>query len=77
MHYDGDPIEGGEDIEVEVIPKGLKVVVPEEMEAREGAHPVLQIAYDYIRAIKVMNETIAVNTLILNQKIIKKITKKR
>lgn len=27
MHYDGDPIMGGKDIEVELIPHGLNIIV--------------------------------------------------
>lgn len=29
FHFDGDPIMGGKDLEIEIVPKGLKVVVPE------------------------------------------------
>ncbi len=76
MHFDGDPIEGGCDIEVEVISKGLKVIVPSDKEAREAANPVVQIAQDYIRDIKEINDTIADNIHTRNQKIIQKITKK-
>ena len=27
MHYDGDPVMGGKDIEVELIPHGLNVII--------------------------------------------------
>lgn len=29
MHFDGDPVMGGKDIEVELIPQGLNVIVPD------------------------------------------------
>ena len=76
MHYDGDPVEGGKDIEVEIIHKGLNVIIPIDREVRDAANPVFQLAQDYIRDIKEMNETIADNIHERNQKIIQKITKR-
>ena len=76
MHYDGDPVEGGKDIEGEIIPKGLNGIIPRDREVRDAANPVFQLAQDYIRDIKEMNETIADNIHERNQKIIQKITKR-
>ena len=76
MHFDGDPIEGDATIEVELIPKGLKVIIPSSEDAKDGTNPVVQMAQDYIRGIKERNEMIVDNIHERNQKIIQKITKK-
>ena len=34
MHYDGDPIMGGKDIEVELIPHGLNIIVSDKKKKR-------------------------------------------
>ena len=49
IHYDGEPAEAGEDIEVRLVPKGLRVVVNEQ--ANKTAGPILkdiQDIYDQI-----------------------------
>lgn len=44
IHYDGEPTEAGQDLEVKLVPKGLRVVVNEEAK-RDGA-PMLHIFQD-------------------------------
>ena len=44
IHFDGDPAEAGTDIEVRLIPKGLKVVVNEE--ADRSASPIKHLFQD-------------------------------
>ena len=45
IHYDGDPAEAGTDIDIHLVPKGLRVVVNEEAEKRPQV-PVLHIFQD-------------------------------
>ena len=49
IHYDGEPAEAGTDIDVRLVPKGLRVVV--NAEANKGTMPILkdiQDIYDQI-----------------------------
>ena len=39
LHYDGDPVMGGETLEVKIVPKGLKVIVPPD-DGQEQTYPV-------------------------------------
>lgn len=76
MHFDGDPIDGEKVVNVEVKHHGLRVVVPSEHEAADSANPVRQMAQDYIRDIREINESIAGNIHNTNQKFIQKISRK-
>ena len=44
IHYDGEPAEAGTDIDVQLVPKGLRVVVNEE--ANRNATPMMHIFQD-------------------------------
>ena len=74
VHFDGDPMQTGKDVEVELIQGGLNVVVPTE-EFLE-TQSVLQKAQDYIQEIKTVNEAIIGNIHQKNKEIIKKLTRK-
>ncbi len=54
VHFDGDPMMAGEDIEVSIVQRELKVIVPCETCKRSGN--VLQRAQDYINGLKQLNE---------------------
>ncbi len=54
VHFDGDPMMAGEDIEVSIVQSELKVIVPCETCKRSGN--VLQRAQDYINGLKQLNE---------------------
>ena len=73
IHFDGDPIEAGKDVNIELIQHGLQVIVP--ASAKDGAN-VLQKAQEYVNGIKLMNEAIIDNFTDTNKKILKKLTKK-
>lgn len=45
IHYDGDPAEAGTDIDIRLVPKGLRVVVNEEAE-KKPINPMLHIFQD-------------------------------
>ena len=55
VHFDGDPMMAGEDIEVSIVQRELKVIVPCETCKRSGN--VLQRAQDYINGLKQINES--------------------
>lgn len=48
FHFDGDPVMGGKDLEVEVISKGLKVIAPQKTKSGVEAFNVLQHFTDFI-----------------------------
>lgn len=55
IHFDGDPIISGENIDVEIIGKGLNVCVPPKKEKETN---VLQKASDYISGLKPISDAI-------------------
>jgi YegS/Rv2252/BmrU family lipid kinase len=78
VHYDGDPVQAGNDISIKVVSKGLKVIIPAASEENDG-NIVLQKAQEYVNGIKMMNDAIEAvvdNIYNKNQKIIKKLTRK-
>jgi hypothetical protein len=86
VHYDGDPVQADKDINIRIVSKGLRVVVPtEEDEAEETnmlrkAHEKAQEkALEYVNGIKTLNEAVEAvlgNIYSKNQKIIRKLTRK-
>lgn len=54
VHFDGDPMMAGKDVEVSIVQRELKVIVPCETCKRPGN--VLQRAQDYINGLKQLNE---------------------
>lgn len=81
VHFDGDPMITGTDIHVEILNKGLHVVVPKEKP--KDTQNVLSKASDYFNGLRMLNEAIVEdiaqkNRMILNKnkKFIKKLTKK-
>lgn len=76
VHFDGDPMMMGENIDVEVIKEGLQVIIPPYTE-KESLN-VLQRAQDYINGLKQINEEfVHKNKVILDKskEQIKKLTK--
>lgn len=74
VHFDGDPMVTGKDIFVEVITKGLKMVVPEVK--KNPPTNVLMRASDYINGLKTLNDIIFDDLTQRNRSLIKKLTKK-
>jgi YegS/Rv2252/BmrU family lipid kinase len=53
LHFDGDPVMDGKDIEVEIIPQGLTVLAPSEVtEGDEGPKNPLQLINEYFAGLK-------------------------
>lgn len=81
VHFDGDPVMMGEDIDIQVMEQGLQVLVPSE-EQKENA-TVFQKAQDYINDLWQINESIVEDLTNQNKRILdkgkrqfKKLTKK-
>ncbi|MDR1003813.1 MAG: diacylglycerol kinase family lipid kinase [Prevotellaceae bacterium] len=69
-HFDGDPIMMGEDIHVDVIRGGLRVIVPPD--APKSSPNVLQRAQDYINGLKQLNEAFMEDITNRNKEILQK-----
>lgn len=76
VHFDGDPMQAGEDVDVEIIKKGLRVVVPREPDKDNANANVLQKAQEYVNGIRLMNEAIVEDISHRNKRIMDKLTKK-
>lgn len=83
IHFDGDPIITGTNLDVELIPQALNVVIPGKNKENQKDDNFLQIISEYISGIKSLNDTIVEdisnkNKALMNKNkaFIKKITKK-
>ena len=54
VHFDGDPMMMGENVDVKIMKKGLQVIVPRD--AEKDTSNVLQRAQDYINGLKQIND---------------------
>ncbi|WP_300695507.1 diacylglycerol kinase family protein [uncultured Bacteroides sp.] len=70
VHFDGDPMMMGEDIEVKVFKEELQVIVPPY--AEKDSSNVLQRAQDYINGLKQINEAIVEDIAQKNKMILDK-----
>lgn len=75
VHFDGDPMQAEENVDIELIKRGLRVIVPR-IDAEKDNVNVLQRAHEYVNGIKLINEAIVDNITHKNQKIIKKLIRK-
>jgi YegS/Rv2252/BmrU family lipid kinase len=78
VHYDGDPLQAGTDINIRVVSRGLHVVIPTKAEAESGNF-VRQKAQEAVNSIRTINDAIEAvlgNIHSTNQKFIKKLTRK-
>lgn len=70
VHFDGDPMMMGENIDVKVIKEGLQVIIPHY--AEKDSSNVLQRAQDYINGLKQINEAIVEDIAHKNKMILDK-----
>lgn len=70
VHFDGDPMMMGENIDVKVIKEGLQVIIPRY--AEKDSSNVLQRAQDYINGLKQINEAIVEDIAHKNKMILDK-----
>ena len=83
VHFDGDPMTTGEVVEVKILPKELRVIVPSEVKKSALVPNVFQRAQDYISGLKQINDAIVEDIAQTNRRLfdkgrdqIKKLTKK-
>ncbi|MBO5251042.1 MAG: diacylglycerol kinase family lipid kinase [Bacteroidaceae bacterium] len=79
FHFDGDPVMGGEDLVVEIIPQGLNVVTTDQKEPIESMN-LLQMISEYFSGLKPKGEEFLAkrqNHLFeLNRTLLRKLSKK-
>ncbi|MDR0892396.1 MAG: diacylglycerol kinase family lipid kinase [Mediterranea sp.] len=76
IHFDGDPVQTDADVDIELIGKGLRVVVPSP-EREKASTSMLQKAHVYVNdSFKELHEAIMDNITDTNRKIMRKLTKK-
>lgn len=71
VHFDGDPVMMGQDIDIKIMEKGLQVIVPSEEQQKEYA-TVLQKAQNYFNDLKQINESIVEDIASQNKRILDK-----
>ena len=79
MHYDGDPIMGGKDIEVELIPHGLNIIVSDKKKENEPFSLLQQIS-EIFSGMKPKAETFAFrhsHLFELNKSLLRRLSKKQ
>ena len=63
IHFDGDPVMAGEDIDIELVPKGIKIVVnPHGDKAKRKPNMIQSAAADLFNEINVVREDITKQT---------------
>ena len=79
MHYDGDPVMGGKDIEVELIPHGLNVIISNKKKEEEPFSLLQQIA-EYFSGLKPKHEEMIKqkynHLFVLNRHLLRRLSKK-
>ena len=73
MHYDGDPVMSGQDIDVEIIENALKVVVPE---ADKKDYGVLQRASGYFNEFNSIGDAIVEDITSKNKRLLNRLRRK-
>lgn len=79
MHYDGDPVMGGKDIEVELIPHGLNVIISNKKK-EEKPFSLLQQIVEYFSGLKPKHEELIKqkynHLFVLNRHLLRRLSKK-
>ena len=70
VHYDGDPMMMGKDIDVAIVKEGIRVII--QKNAPTGFSSVLQRAQDYINGLRQINESIVSDIASRNKQILDK-----
>ena len=79
MHYDGDPVMGGKDIEVELIPHGLNVIISNKKKEEEP-FSLLQQIVEYFSGLKPKHDELIKqkynHLFVLNRHLLRRLSKK-
>ena len=81
LHFDGDPLMAGKELDVEIIPQGLNVIAPEKKKkVKEENENVLQIISNYFNGLKPKGEELLAkrqsHLFELNRTLLRKLSKK-
>ena len=80
MHFDGDPLMAGKELEVEIIPSGLYVIASEKKRAKHENENLLQVISNYFIGLHLKGEEMLAkrqsHLFELNRKLLSKLSKK-
>lgn len=80
LHFDGDPLMAGKELEVEIIPGGLHVIAPEKKKVKADNVNLLQIISNYFSGLHLKGEEILAkrqsHLFELNRTLLQKLSKK-
>ena len=80
MHFDGDPLMAGKELEVEIIPSGLYVMASPKKKAKEESENLLQVISNYFSGLHLKGEEILAkrqsHLFELNRTLLGKLSKK-
>ena len=81
MHFDGDPLMAGKELEVEIIPSGLYVMVSLKKKAKEESENLLQVISNYFSGLHLKGEEMLAkrqsHLFELNRTLLGKLSKKQ
>ena len=80
MHFDGDPLMAGKEIEVEIIPAGLRVIAAEKKKVKQENENLLQVISNYFSGLHLKGEEVLAkrqsHLFELNRTLLGKLSKK-
>ena len=81
LHFDGDPLMAGKELEVEIIPQGLYVIASEKKKEKAENENLLQVISNYFSGLHLKGEEMLAkrqNQLFeLNRNLLRKLSKKQ
>ena len=80
MHFDGDPLMAGKELEVEIIPSGLRVIAAEKKKEKPEVVNLLQVISNYFSGLHLKGEEVMAkrqsHLFELNRTLLRKLSKK-
>ena len=80
MHFDGDPLMAGKELEVEIIPSGLRVIAAEKKKEKPEVVNLLQVISNYFSGLHLKGEEVMAkrqsHLFDLNRTLLRKLSKK-
>ena len=80
MHFDGDPLMAGKELEVEIVPAGLHVIASEKKKVHMESENLLQVISNYFSGLHLKGEEILAkrqsHLFELNRTLLGKLSKK-
>ena len=80
MHFDGDPLMVGKELEVEIIPSGLHVIASPKKKVKQENENILQVISNYFSGLHLKGEEILAkrqsHLFELNRSLLSKLSKK-